>query len=359
MSDDNGEMESKKTTDSTASTTLEANPAAEVIPELEAKPASSWLGRVLWLGPRVAEAREKTFGPSQPGFVWYDVARQICDDVVKIGETGKGSWAVLLLDANAVELLTRAHLSRAGIPIGNGPLGEADWANARKVSAVETAWSKLTTAQDATLTAMLGPDRDATIAKLSGEERDEFATGLHDLVMRMAEPLEVESNRLGRALFARWSRLVVVVAALALVVGFTGKWASKKFGRPNIALHAAVTTSSQFPGQGLDHTLLVDGDPDTLGFHTQEGGQQWAVIDLGKVQKFDKIVVYNRADGFEERAVPIKIEVGNDNVTYHQVAERKEVFDKWTVKGLHAEARYVRLKNTPPNYFHLGEVEIY
>jgi hypothetical protein len=353
MSDDNGEMESAKTTDSTASTTTEVNPASE------AKPASRWLGRVLWLGPRVAEAREKTFGPSQPGFVWYDVARQICDDVVKIGETGKGSWAVLLLDTNAVELLTRAHLLRAGIPIADGPLGEADWANARKVPAVETAWSKLTVAQNTTLTAMLGPDRDATIAKLSGEERDEFATGLHDLVMRMAEPLEIESNRLGRALFVRWSRLVLVVAALALGFGFAGNWASKKFGRPNIALHAAVTTSSQYPGQGTDHTLLVDGDPDTLGFHTQEGSQQWAVIDLGKVHKFNKIVVYNRADGFEERAVPLKIEVSNDNVTYNQVAERKEKFDKWTVRGLHAEARYVRLKNTPPNYFHLGEVEIY
>jgi hypothetical protein len=206
---------------------------------------------------------------------------------------------------------------------------------------------------------MLGPDRDATIAKFSGEERDECATGLHDLVMRMAEPLEIESNRLGRALFARWSRLILVGAALALGLGFAGNWASKKFGRPNIALHAAVTTSSQYPGQGTDHTLLVDGDPDTLGFHTQEGSQQWAVIDLGKVHKFNKIVVYNRADGFEERAVPLKIEVSNDNVTYNQVAERKEKFDKWTVRGLHAEARYVRLKNTPPNYFHLGEVEIY
>ena len=353
MSDENGEMKSANTTASTASTSPEASPAPE------AKPASSWLGRVLWLGPRVAEARVKTFGPSHPGFAWYDVARQICDDIVKIGETGKGSWAVLLLDTNAVELLARAHLAHAGIPIGSGPLSEADWENARKVPAVEAAWSKLTAAQNATLTAMLGPNRDTTIAKLSGEERDEFATGLHDLVMRMAEPLEVEANQLGRALFARWSRVVLVVAGLALVFGFVGKWASAKFGTPNVALHAAVTTSSQYPGQGVDHTLLVDGDPDTLGFHTQDGGQQWVVIDLGKVRKFDKIVVYNRADGYEERAVPLKIEISNDNVTYKQIAERKETFDKWTAKGLHTEARYVRMKNTPPNFFHLGEVEIY
>jgi hypothetical protein len=55
----------------------------------------------------------------------------------------------------------------------------------------------------------------------------------------------------------------------------------------------------------------------------------------------------------------MKIEVSNDNVNWKQIAERKETFDKWTAKNLKAEGRYVRLKNTPPNYFHLAEVEIY
>jgi len=323
------------------------------------KPASSWFGRLLWLGPRVAEARAKTFSPGHPGFLAYDVARQICDDVVKIGETGKGSWAVLLLDCAAVELLVRAHLERAGLVTGTAPLGEADWANARTLPSMEAAWGKLRVDQAAVLTAMLGPDRDTTLATLSDEERESFAPGLHDLVMRLAEPLEFEAHRLGRALFARWSRVLAVVLVLALVAGFGGRWLGKKLGRPNLAFHAAVTTSSQFPGQGTDHTLLVDGDPDTLGFHTMDGGQQWVVIDLGKVYKFDKIVLYNRPDGFEERAVPLKVEVSKDNQNFTQVAERKETFDKWTAKGLKAEARYVRLKNTPPNFFHLAEVEIY
>ncbi len=341
MSDESSEKDSGQTT------------------ETKTKPASSWLGRVLWLGPRVAEARATSFGPSHPGFAWYDLARQICDDVVKIGESGKGSWAVLLLDTSAVELLIRAHLSRAGLLTGAAPLGEGDWEDARKVPVVEAAWAKLTTAQTTTLMAMLGPDRDATIANLSGEERETFAASLHDLVMRLAEPLEFEANRLGRALFARWSRVFVVGVALAVGLGFFGKWLNAKLEGPNLALHCAVTTSSQYPGQGVDHTLLVDGDPDTLGFHTNDGGQQWVVIDLGKVRKFHKIVVYNRSDGYEERAVPLKVEVSKDNINYAQIAERKKTFDKWTVKGLHAEGRYVRLKNTPPNFFHLAEVEIF
>ena len=355
MSDDNGEIVIDELAGSTGKP---AQPPEEPAVRRE-KPASGWLGRVLWLGPRVAEARETTFGPGQPGFAAYDIARQVCDDVVKIGETGKGSWAVLLLDCTAVELLTRAHLMRAGLASGAEPLGEADWAKARTVPSMSAAWGKLTVEQAATLTAMLGPERDTTMAKLTEEERESFAAGLHELVMRLAEPLEIEANRLGRALFARWSRVLAVALVLLLAAGFSGKWMSKKFGRPNLALHAAVTTSSQFPGQGTDYTQLVDGDPDTLGFHTMDGGQQWVVIDLGKVHKFDKIVVYNRPDGFEDRAVPLKIEVSPDNMNYTQVAERKESFDKWTAKGLHAEARYVRLKNTPPNFFHLAEVEVY
>jgi hypothetical protein len=330
--------------------------------EAAAAPAesrSSWLGRVLWLGPRVAEARQKSFSAGQPGFAAYDVARQICDDVVKIGETGKGSWAVLLLDCTAVELLVRAHLEHAGEAPASGPLGEADWAKARALPGLADAWGKLTQENSMTLTAMLGHERDATMAKMTDEGRETFASGLHDLVMRLAEPLELEAHRLGRALFSRWSRILVVAVVLTLAVIFSAKWLDKKFGKPNIALGATVTISSQFPGQGTDHALLVDGDPDTLGFHTLEHGQNWVVLDLGKVKKFDKIVVYNRPDGYEDRAVPLKVEVSKDGQNYTQIAERKETFDKWTQKGLHAEARYVRLKNNPGQFFHLAEVELY
>jgi hypothetical protein len=334
---------------------------AETVSELEsAKPKAGFLSRVLWLGPRVAEARAATFSPSQPGFVWYDVARQIGDDVVKIGETGKGSWAVLLLDCRSVELLTRAHLARAGLLSGAGSLTESDWANAQRLSAVEAAWGKLPVAHTTILTAMLGPERDAAMEKLSGEEREAFADSVHDLVMRLAEPLELEANRLGRALFARWSRVIVAALIVGAAVFFVGNKISAKFAKPNLALHRPVTISSQFPGQGTDHSLLVDGDHDNLGFHTNaDAAGAWVVIDLGAVKKFDKVVVYNRADGYEERAVPIKIEVSDDNVNWKQIAERKETFDKWTAKHLNASGRYVRLKNSPANFFHLAEVEIY
>ncbi len=321
--------------------------------------APGFLARVLWLGPRVAEARSSGFDASKPGFVWYDVARQIGDDAVKIGETGKGSWAVLLLDCKTVELLTRAHLARAGQLKDSAVLGDADWAAARTLPGVEAAWGKMPVAHTAMLAGMLGPAQDATIAKLTGDEREAFADSVHELVNRLYEPLELEANRLGRALFARWARVILSLLIVGGALFWVGDKINSKFAKPNLALHRPVTVSSQYPGQGTDHSLLVDGDHDNLGFHTNLDPQSWVTIDLGAVKKFDKVVVYNRADGFEERAVPLKIEVSKDNVKWTQIAERKETFDKWTARNLHAEGRYVRLKNTPPNYFHLAEVEIY
>lgn len=324
-----------------------------------AQASPHWLNRALWMGPVVAEAREKNFDSGKPGFAWFDISRQLCDDVVKIGETGKGSIAVLLLDCQQVELLVRTHLERADLLTGARPLAQDDWQRARTLPAVGQALDKLSVAQLATLTGLLGPEREATLVKLPGEERESFANAIHALVIQLSEPLEFEANRLGRALFARWSRIIVAAAVVVLVVGGAGNWMSKKFGKPNLALHRPVTISSQFPYQGTDHTLLVDGDRDNLGFHTNNDGQQWVVIDLGAVHKFDKVVVYNRSDGYQERAVPLKLKVSKDGQNYTLLGEKKETFDKWTVKGLHTEGRYIRLENTPPNYLHLSEVEVY
>jgi hypothetical protein len=323
------------------------------------KDRPSWLRRLLWIEARVAEARDTTFGPGKPGFSWFDIARRLCNDVAEVGQTGKSSLAVLLLECDQVGLLVRAYLERAGLPSGAGPLGPADWANALQLSAVATALAKLTATDGSTLKALLGPDRDATLARLTGDDREPFASAVHDLSISLSEPLEFEAYRLWRAQFARWSRVAVAGVLLAAVLGVAGAWIDKKLGKPNLALHCPVTVSSQFAGEGTDHTLLVDGDRYNMGFHTESNGQQWVVIDLGSVRKFNKVVVYNRSDCCQDRAVPLKLQISRDNRNFTLLAERKETFEKWTAKDLHAEGRYLRLQNTPSNYFHLAEIEVY
>ena len=316
-----------------------------------------WLSRLLWMGPRVAEAREKTFGPEKPGFAWFDVARQLCSDVVET--TGKSNLAVILLESDQISLLIRAHLERDGAPPDPGHLGDADWARALQIAAVGREFAKLTAAQASTLTSLLGPERDATLAKLDAEDRESFAIALHGLTVGLFEPLACDAGRLWSAIFTRWLRVTAAILLLAVLCGGVGAWLDKMFGKPNLALHRPVTVSSQFASEGTDHRLLVDGDRDNLGFHTESDGQQWVVIDLGAVRRFDKVVVYNRSDCCQDRSVPLRLEVSKDNENFKFLREQKEVFDKWTAKDLHAEGRYVRLLNTPPNHFHLAEVEIY
>jgi len=314
--------------------------------------------RFIWLQERVAEARRTTFGPSQPGFAEYDAARHAKEGVVQIGETGQTSWSVLLLERMAASLLLRAHAAKNGTPLSKGALTDTDWENARKVPAVNEAWNNLSALQVSALVDALSEGGEQATAQLPEAQRKAFAVGLHSFVKTLSEPLEFEANRLGRALFARYTRVAVLaVAVLVIIVGISN-WLGSRFEKPNIALHRPVETSSQYPGAGEDHSLLVDGDRTNLGFHTNCEGPQFVVVDLGAVRQIDKVVVYNRPE-FQERAVPIFLDVSTDKQNFKQVATRKEVFDKWAATGLGVQARYVRLRHTPPNCFHLSEVEVY
>lgn len=318
---------------------------------------ASWFDAAVWLGSRVAEARASAFAAGQPGFALYNVAREIRDEAARITRAGRGTWVVPMLDGMAVELLVRAHLARAGTTAARGPLGEAEWATVRQLPSVQAAWESFPSRHTPTLMALMGGAGAFALTELSDDDRASVTSRLHDLVSALIAPLEREANRLGWALFARWTRITIGGLIVLLLVGFAGSWVGA-WKRPNLALHCSVTASS-LNGYGPEPSRLVDGITDEIAFHTNGGEQQWVVIDLGEIKKFDTIVVYNRPGCCAERAVPLKVEVSNDNQNFRQIAERTEVFDKWSAKNLHAEGRYLRLKNTPPNFFHLAEVEVY
>ena len=315
--------------------------------------------RLLWLDERVAEARQKTFASPQPGWSEFEAARYIRDGVVQIRETGEGTWPVLFLERAAASFLLQVHMARAGHRVALNAFSESDWENARKVPIIKKAWDNLSTVQTSALVSALGPAGDSSICNLTLQQRKTFAAGLHGFADTLVEPLELEANRLNQALSARFKRIGIAAVALILTTFVVWTWATAHFERPNIALNRPVEVSSQYPGTGEDHTQLVDGNTTSLGFHTVCEGDQWVIIDLGSVRKFDKVVVYNRSACCPERAVPLKVDVSSDHRVFHQIAERKEVFDKWVASGLDAKGRYVRLRNTPPNCFHLDEVEVH
>ncbi len=339
-----------------APTNADATPGKSVISPPK---GHGWLRKFFWLDDRVAEAAAKGFSKTSAGWGEFDLARQARAGIVQIGETGEGNGAVLLLERAEVLFLVRSHLAKQNVaPVGMS-LSEDDWANARKVPAVAEAWAELSGAQQTALQAGLGAQAELALVNVDIKQRRYLASALRKLATALAEPLEREASLVGRVLFMRWARIGAAALVLLSIAWSISGVVEKRFAKPNIALGRPVTISSQFGDVALDHTLLVDGDRTNLGFHTDTGPNQWVTIDLGSPKSISKVVVYNRVECCQERAIPLRLEVSDDNVNFRKVVDRTEEFDVWTAKGLDAKGRYVRLRHLGSSFLHFAEIEVY
>jgi hypothetical protein len=160
----------------------------------------------------------------------------------------------------------------------------------------------------------------------------------------------------------RWARIgvaaLVLLAIAWSICEVIENW--EMLTKPNIALGRPVTISSSLSADvALDHPLLVDGDRTNSGFHTGNAPNQWVMIDLGSTQNISRVVVYNRVDCCQERAIPLRLEVSDDGTNFKKVVDTTEEFEVWTAKGLDAKGRYVRLRHLGANFLHFAEVEVY
>lgn len=317
------------------------------------------LRRFFWMDERLSQACAKYLGPGQPGWTEFDLARETQALLEEIKELGEGSFHVLLLVRNEVLLLVRCHMLGRGLGAPRQPMGPDDWAQARQVPLIDEIWNNVSLNERKRIEACFGFDGESYIVGLDPKERGDLIALLKELASTLMKPLESDAREIDRVHAQRWLR--VGGTALLLLVGLGSAMVRilDKSGSVNLALHRPVTTSSQLPGAVPDIQMLVDGDHTKMGFHTQNGPDQFAIIDLGSVKKFDKVVVYNRVDCCKERAVPLRLEVSEDGTAYQKLQDRTEVFDVWTASMLRARGRYVRLRLLESNYLHLDEVEIY
>jgi len=326
-----------------------------------ARVSQGWLRRFFWLDDRVAEAKRVCFGPTQPGFAEFDLAKQARAGIVQIGEAGESNGAVLLLERIEAIALMRSHLLIAGHASNCVAFGltEEDLAKARTLPRVSEIWNDLTTVQQTAVSESVLPSASLNLLGLEPKARRALVSALRKLVNGLTEPLEFEANRIGRVLFLRWARLAgALVVCLGFMLSVYGAY-TKATAKPNVALHRPVTISSQMPGEGLDHTLVVDGDHSNLGFHTNMEANPWVVVDLGSIKPISEVVVYNRADCCQDRIPPLQILLSDDGSQYKKVAENREIFDVWHAKDLRAKARYVKIQIGATNFLHLSEIEVY
>ena len=285
----------------------------------------------------------------------YDVVRQARHGAVRLG---KNESARIILKRAEVLVLVHGLLERQGLNREGPYLTEADWSAAGEVSAIRELLSSLTVNQQAALKNCLGQDAELSLLDLDSNRRGEIALCLDRAEQCLTVPLDHADKQRRRTKIRSWIRVGTVAAVALFCLEFFGPKLSRLSRAQNIALHRPTEVSSM-SGEGTHGAELVDGITDNLGFHTNSEPNPYVVIDLGASRRFDKIVVFNRADCCQERAIPLSVDVSDDGTTFRNIANRYAIFEEWTVKGLHEKGRYVRFQLKATQYFHLAEVEIY
>jgi hypothetical protein len=301
--------------------------------------AMAWVRvwRRFWLDERLAAARRQGFAPGQPGWEEFALARSLLARGEAVVAASRSARPAALMYRSAVRLLVGARLAREG---AEDTVGDS----AQALAALLDRKLDLVVAQS------LGAEGERVVARLSLTEAAQTARELRKLAVLLAAPLVEATRPVTRVLWRRRLRVAVLV-----VLAAAGCWAALR--RPNWALGRPVSVANndyQFvksPGQ------LVDGNKANLGFHNTKSPHV-VVIDLGRERKISRVVVYNRGDCCAERALPLRIELG-DGKNFQRVAERTTAFEVWRARVPPSIARYVRLESTNSQPFHLAEVEVY
>jgi hypothetical protein len=158
---------------------------------------------------------------------------------------------------------------------------------------------------------------------------------------------------------ARWGALAAAGVGLLLYYRHPIELA---IWSTDLAFGKLVLASSHWDGKPPE-TALTNGvlEPE-FGLHTQEEAEPWAIIDLGQPTRIGSIRVYNRADGYEEQALPLEVQISMDGVSYTTVAWQDRVFTQawpWRIRLKERTGRYVRLRVGRESVLCLSEVEVF
>ena len=170
--------------------------------------------------------------------------------------------------------------------------------------------------------------------------------------------------RLARApyrAFARASaRLLGVLIALVLVVLLAASALS-----PSVRAHLFPRDLAQgrpWTVCSSDHGMPASGvGPSSDGnmfFHTTVFDHPWVEIDLGAEHVIRGLVVMNRSDCCQERALPLNFEIF-DGTGWRLVAQRRVPFATWKYDFDPVRARRVRFLHPGTAFFHLKRISIY
>lgn len=153
---------------------------------------------------------------------------------------------------------------------------------------------------------------------------------------------------------------------LILVIGLAGLTVVRahvlpRFGPEDLAAGKPWRASSKLADCHPENITCGSGRTGVF-FHTQNEANPWLELDLGAPTTFSSLLIRNRRDGPKDvvdRAVPLILEVGDDQQTWRTVATLDRPFQEWTPRFEPITARYVRLRVPRTTWFHLDAVKVF
>lgn len=196
---------------------------------------------------------------------------------------------------------------------------------------------------------------DESLSELGAEAGSVHET-LRAKARRVRSALRAERRRrVWRWLTARaWLRIALVTAAL-LAASAAAVWYQE---RSNLLRGIPPRLSSEWarcePKRGQ-----CGGFATRILFHTNEQLEPYVEYDLGRVRRVQTLLVKNRSDALQERAVPLVASVSLDGVNFREVARQSYWFETWKTEFAPVEARYFRLTVARVSILHLEDVELW
>jgi len=320
---------------------------------------SSILARLLELFTmrrRLARALPEGFDQGSPGWEAFAFARSAIIDAHHLSSSEDGLRGALLLYRAAILLLVRCLHTRNGGASAAPGSGAESW---RWFSATPEGKARLAELQGEVASligdVMTDSTGEAFLAGLPHPMNRELLPTMAALAKSLADGLRAKAAVTERIRTIRAWRVGLAVAACAVGAGYL---TLSQLSRANLALSRPVIVSSSSAQEGIDPNRVVDGDVNSLGFHTDFGSNQFVQIDLGQAHRIRRVDVYNRLDCCQERAVPLRLEVSLDGRSFTRLLVHGTQFEHWIAQFPPVNARYVRLTRTGDSILHLNEVEV-
>ncbi len=195
------------------------------------------------------------------------------------------------------------------------------------------------------------------LAEQGENEQAELMQKLDQCARALLEPLpnaKLESRRLWTSRLLRIGTpcLVIALGVFAVKVGSDVLEDRRDLaqGRPwkTSSAHATFCTS---PAQDCP-------EASNFFFHTLEQESPSIEFDLGEPKTISTVVVENRTDCCQDRALPLIVEVSENPGQWREVHRRAKEFETWRARFPATRARWVRLTVPRRTYFHLARVKI-